>query len=147
MNTAKASEKIKEKFANAITGWEEKNPKRVYFQIPPASLRELTRYAVNELGLRFIIASGTDTRRTIEILYHFADDNSGAVITARIVLPDKKNLKIDSIGDIFVGAMWIEREIHELLGVAFTGNDDLRHLLLNDDWPKNNFPLRHDNDR
>jgi NADH-quinone oxidoreductase subunit C len=142
----KTSENIKNKFQNIISAWDEKNPKRIYFQIPTESIREVTRFIVHELGLRFIIASGTDTRKTVEILYHFADDNTGVIYSARVILADKKNLKIDSIADLFIGSMWIEREIHELLGVNFTGNEDMKHLLLNDDWPKDNFPLRHDND-
>ena len=147
MNNTGASEKIKDKFSGVITGWEEKNPKRIYFDLPPDNIKEFVSYLFNGLGLRFIIASGTDTRKTVEILYHFSDDNTGAVYSARVTLNDKKKLKIDSISDIFIGSAWIEREIHELLGVDFPGNTNLKHLLLNDDWPKDNFPLRRDNDR
>ena len=39
---------------------------------------------------------------------------------------------------------WIEREIHELLGVEFRNHPDMRHLLLADDWPADNHPLRKD---
>jgi NADH-quinone oxidoreductase subunit C len=39
-------------------------------------------------------------------------------------------------------AEWIEREMWELLGIKFLGHPDLRHLLLSDDWPEDNFPLR-----
>ncbi len=142
----KTSEQIRTKFEKMILTWDDKNPKRVYFRISPESIREVTQFIVEELSLRFIIASGTDTRRDIEILYHFADDNTGVIYSARVILANKKNPRIASIADLFIGSMWIEREIHELLGVTFIGNEDMKHLLLNDDWPKNNFPLRHDND-
>jgi NADH:ubiquinone oxidoreductase subunit C len=141
-----AAEKIKSKFSELISHWDDTNPKKIYFDIPPAHIHRLVSYLFNDLNLRFIIASGTDTRRAVEILYHFADDNTGAVLSARATLKDKKDLRIDSISDLFIGASWIEREIHELLGVDFPGNSNLKHLLLNDDWPKNDFPLRHDND-
>lgn len=141
-----AAEKIKLKFSELIAHWDDTDPKRIYFDIPPAHIHKLVSYLFKELNLRFIIASGTDTRRAVEILYHFADDNTGAVISARVTLKDKKNLTIESITDIFIGASWIEREIHELLGVDFPGNGNLKHLLLNDDWPKNNYPLRNDNE-
>ena len=140
------AESLKNKFSGCIEGWDDKNPSRVYFNFPTPKVRELVSYLYNELGLRFIIASGTDTRSAVEILYHFADDNSGTVVSARTTLNDKKDLRIDSISDIFIGAAWIEREIHELLGVDFPGNNNLKHLLLKDDWPENDFPLRHDND-
>jgi NADH-quinone oxidoreductase subunit C len=37
---------------------------------------------------------------------------------------------------------WVEREIHEMLGIKFIGHPRLTHLLLDDDWPKGDFPLR-----
>ena len=141
------SEKIKAGLPGITSKWEEAGPIKVFFDVLPAELKTAVSFLMGELNLRFIIATGTDTRRTIEILYHFADDNSGKVYSARVVLSDKKNLKIDSLSGLFVGASWIEREIHELLGVTFVGHDNPKHLLLNDDWPKNNFPLRHDNER
>lgn len=141
-----AAERLKNKLPEFIDGWDDKNPARIYFNFPPEKVRELVSYLVNDLGLRFIIASGLDTRKSIEILYHFSDDNTGAVLSARTTLNDKKDLKIDSISDIFIGSAWVEREIHELLGVNFPGNNNLKHLLLKDDWPENDFPLRHDND-
>jgi NADH:ubiquinone oxidoreductase subunit C len=139
-------ERLKNKLPSFVEGWDDTKPARVYFSFPPSKVRELVSYLVQDLGLRFIIASGLDTRKSIEILYHFSDDNSGAVISARTILNDKNDLKIDSISDIFIGAAWIEREIHELLGVDFPGNNNLKHLLLKDDWPEKDFPLRHDND-
>ena len=147
MKTSKAYDKIKAKFSGIISDWDVKNPARLFFEIPPESIKDVVGFVFNELGLRFIIATGTDTRKAVELLYHFADDSSGAIISVRVTLSDKMNLKINSISDIFIGASWIEREIHELLGVDFPGNDNLKHLLLKDDWPKDDFPLRHDNDR
>jgi len=41
-------------------------------------------------------------------------------------------------------AEWIEREIHEMFGVNFKGHPNLKHLLLKDDWPEGNYPLRRD---
>jgi len=40
------------------------------------------------------------------------------------------------------GALWIEREMHELLGVNFPGHPNLKKLLLPDDWPDGVYPLR-----
>ena len=39
-------------------------------------------------------------------------------------------------------AEWIEREMWELLGIDFKNHPDMRHLLLDDDWPEGNYPLR-----
>ena len=41
-------------------------------------------------------------------------------------------------------AEWIEREMWELLGISFRDHPDLRHLVLQDDWPEGKYPLRRD---
>ncbi|WP_179953226.1 NADH-quinone oxidoreductase subunit C [Desulfobotulus mexicanus] len=37
-----------------------------------------------------------------------------------------------TISDIFHAAMWYEREIHDFFGICFTGNEDMRPLILSD---------------
>ena len=79
----------------------------------------------------------------IELLYHFSHDASGTVVSLRLTLPDKTNPEIESISSLFLGAHWIEREVHELMGVNFIGNNDqAKHLLLPEDWPAGAYPLR-----
>ena len=40
--------------------------------------------------------------------------------------------------------LWIEREIHEILGINFKGHPDMRKLLLPEGWPEGVYPLRRD---
>ena len=56
----------------------------------------------------------------------------------------KPTPEIDSVATITEGANWIEREIHDLLGVNFRGHPDMRRLILADDWPEGFYPLRRD---
>ena len=51
---------------------------------------------------------------------------------------------LDSIAPFCRAAEWIEREMWELLGIRFRNHPDLRHLLLDDDWPEGQYPLRRD---
>jgi NADH:ubiquinone oxidoreductase subunit C len=136
------AQKISERFGDRILKTEERSPRRLYIDIYPKDIVDVTRFLLKELELRFNIASGVDDFDGIEILYHFACDQSGVILTVRAILKDKDAPRIDTITTVTRAAWWIEREIHELFGVEFDGNQDLRPLLLPDDWPKGVYPLR-----
>jgi len=121
----------------------DKSSKRVYIEIKPESIVKIARHMFRVVGARFNIASGVDMRECIEILYHFVIEEINLLISFRVKL-DKSDLRIDSLVPVFEAANWIEREIHEMLGVDFKGHPDLRRLLLPDDWPECVYPLRKD---
>ena len=134
--------KIKEKFpGKVIKKIVEKSDKRIYIHIDPAKVVEVTKYIFKDLGARFPIASGIDTPEGIEIFYHFAFDELGKMVTVCVLL-DRENPEIETTCLEIKAAEWIEREIHELLGVNFKNHPDPRHLLLTDDWPEGDYPLR-----
>jgi Ni,Fe-hydrogenase III component G len=88
--------------------------------------------------------SGVDTPRgVIEVLYHFDFFQLPQVFTLRVIVP-KSDLRVESLAPYIKGTEWIEREVNELLGVEFINHPDMRHLLLPDDWPEGNYPLRRD---
>jgi NADH-quinone oxidoreductase subunit C len=49
---------------------------------------------------------------------------------------------IDSITGLWQSAMFLEREVYDLMGINFTGHPDLRRILMTDDWV--GHPLRKD---
>lgn len=134
-------QKLEEKFDKKIIKYDKKSERRIYLDINPADLTDFAQYIFRDMGARFAIASGVDTPKGIEILYHFSFDSSGLVLSLRILL-DRNSPEVESLTPIFKAAEWIEREINELLGVNFRNHPNLRHLLLPDDWPKGNYPLR-----
>jgi len=137
---------IKERLGDRIKDWKEVSSRRIYLGIDKADIREITKFFFAELGMRFITASGVDTPEGLEILYHFSFDKSGEIYTLRVFLEDKKYPEIDAITPLFNGAEWIEREIWEMLGINFRGHPNLKRLLLADDWPEDNHPLRRENE-
>lgn len=136
-------EKIKLKLDKKIILWEEKSPRRIYFTIRKEDIFETIRFLFKDLGLRFSIATGTDMPQALEILYHFSFDKTGEFYSLRVLIEDKNNPEIASITPIFPGAEWIEREIWEMLGIKFVGHPNLKRLLLAEDWPQGNYPMRH----
>jgi Ni,Fe-hydrogenase III component G len=134
---------LQERFRDDIIDLYDKSHKRVYMEITPESLPGVAMYIFRDLGARFNIASGTDTRTHMEILYHFSLEEINLLISLRVKL-DRKKPSIASIAKHIKGANWIEREMHELLGIEFKGHPDLRRLLLADEWPQGVYPLRTD---
>ena len=137
-------ENIKVRSGKDLLEFTGKSKNRVYFTINKNILPQIVKYLFNDVRARFSTASGVDTRKAIEILYHFSIDEIGLIITLRVIL-DKPDPEIDSLTPIMKCTEWIEMEMHEMLGVNFKGDPNLKHLLLTDDWPKGNYPLRRDN--
>ena len=144
MNRDDILKDINARFPLDIVDIFDKSPKRVYIEIKPVSLTRVAKYIFKDLGARFNTASGVDTRHYMEILYHFTIEDIGLLISLKVKLDKSKKLEIDSLAPIFEGANWIEREMHELLGINFKGHPDLRRLLLSDEWPEGVYPLRKD---
>jgi Ni,Fe-hydrogenase III component G len=135
-------EEIKQRLQNKISDWYEHNPQRIYFTVDKKNIREVARILFKDLGLRFATASGIDTVGAFEIVYHFSFDETGQIISARTFIEDKQNPEIDSLAVIAPCFEWIEREIWEMLGIRFIGHPNLKRLLLADDWPEGEYPLR-----
>jgi len=137
-------EKIKNRFPKGvIRRIDEKSKKRVYIHIDPAHIIEVSKYIFHDLDARFAIATGMDTPDGIEIFYHYAFDKTGRVLSVCVLL-DRQSPEIESLAPHIKATEWIEREIHELLGVDFKNHPNLAHLVLSDDWPEGKYPLRKD---
>ena len=134
---------LRKKFKDDIIEVFDKSPKRVYVEIRPDSIVQVASYIFKDLKARFNTASGVDVRYHMEILYHFLIEDINLLISLRVKL-QKPKLEIDSLVPVFEGANWIEREMHEILGINFKGHPDLKRLLLPDDWPDGVYPLRRD---
>jgi NADH:ubiquinone oxidoreductase subunit C len=139
-------EKSREGLSGIVSDWKQHSAKRIYTTLKQKDLKAAVTILFVDLGFRFITASGQENPDGFEIIYHFSLDTSGEIISLRVALEDKKEPKIDSITPIIIGAEWIEREMWELLGINFIGHPNLKRLLLAEEWPQGEFPLRHDHE-
>lgn len=119
------------------------SPRRTYIRTPRKDVYNLAKYLFEEIHCRLSIATGIDTRDGIEIIYHFSYDEAGAYYNIKTLIP-KDDLEIKSLADFLPAANWIEREIHELLGIDFVGHPNLIPLLTAETWPADLYPLRRD---
>lgn len=92
-----------------------------------------------------------------EIVYHLACLGEAFAQPGGAAVPRRLRLKVrvpdndlgeqslpwaHSLTPLWAAANWLEREVFDLFGVAFTGHPDLRRILTPDDWT--GHPLRKD---
>jgi Ni,Fe-hydrogenase III component G len=117
-------------------------PRRIFFRTDKANLREAVRFLKESLGCAYLATiSGVDKGDNFEIVYHFA--NHAACINLRTQTP-RGAPHIPSICPEIPGAVLYERELQDMFGLVVDGIPDPRPLVLPDDWPADNFPLRKD---
>ena len=144
MTWKEIEKEIHKKFDDKIIKWFEHNDHRIYVDIDPKDLKEFARFIFEDLQARFIIASAVDTPRGgVEVLYHFDFYQLPQVFSLRVFLK-KPECEVESLSSVISGTQWIEREIAELLGIEVKNHPNLIHLILPEDWPEGNYPLRRD---
>ena len=134
-------QEVNARLENKIHGWYEKNPKRVYFTVSRDDLVEVAGVLYKEYGMRLSTVSGVDNENNFELIYHFGYDKTGEMFNMRVFIEDKSTPQVDSLTGLFKSTDWVEREIHEMLGIDFKGHPNLIPLLL-EDWPEGEYPLR-----
>jgi len=102
-----------------------------FVTLPPDCIHAAVQVLVECFDLRHLSAiTGEDTGDEIVLLYHFWDRHG---LTLRTPLP-RQNARITTLTDLIPGAAFYEREVSEMLGVAFDGHPNPRTLVLPDDW-------------
>ena len=136
-------DRIRKEYDASIIDVYRHNERRAYVTVDEQTAPRLCLWMHEKLGGRLAIATGIDTRSGVEILYHFMYPGEHLLVTVKTKV--KKPLPaIESIGQYMPAAQWIERELHDILGVEFEKHPDMRRLIMSDDWPENVYPLRRD---
>ena len=125
-----------------LIGIERTAENRVYLLCESANVYSICLFLFDELGLRFVISTGVDAEHCFEVLHHFSNDESGCMVTVKAFIRDRETPTIESIAPLVTGAEWIEREMHDILGIDFANHPNLQRLILTDDWPEGVYPLR-----
>ena len=125
-----------------LIGIERTAANRVYLLCESENVYPICLFLFDKLGLRFVISTGVDAEHCFEVLHHFSNDESGCVVTVKAFIRDREAPEIESITPLVTGAEWIEREMHDILGINFTNHPNLERLILTDDWPEGVYPLR-----
>jgi Ni,Fe-hydrogenase III component G len=121
---------------------EQKTANRIFLSCEADNAYAVNKFLFEDVGCRFVIETGIDSDDCFEVLYHYSYDETGCVITIKAFIRDRKLPAIESITPFLPAAEWIEREIHDILGIDFKNHPNLKRLILADDWPEGVYPLR-----
>ena len=75
-----------------------------------------------------------------DVVYHLVSPHRRARVRLKVRL--ERDQPISTITSVWPGAGWMEREVFDLFGIYFEGHDDLRRLMMPEDWE--GYPLRKD---
>jgi Ni,Fe-hydrogenase III component G len=141
MNSEELRKKLSE-IQDKLTKIEEPVDNRVYLLCESENAYEVNKFLFEDVHARFAIATCIDNDDWLEVLYHYSYDQTGCIITIKAFIRDRENPQVESISPFLPAAQWIEREMHDLLGIEFKNHPDMRRLILADDWPEGVYPLR-----
>jgi len=117
--------------------------RRVVMEATRDSYRDAIKYLQEKMDCYHLsLINGVDLKTSFEVVYHLWSDKNG-MFSLRVSL-SHDNPEIGTVTDIVPAAILYEREVHDLFGIEFPGHPDMRRLLLSDDWPLGEHPLRKD---
>ena len=142
MNDLEIIEKTKSLLGDKIVEIANPAVRRIFIKVEPQNLVPVVGGLKKNLNFTYLAAvSGVDLGESFEILYHFGHNNGS--LTVRTQIP-KANPHIESICSVIPGAILYERELQDMFGMIVDHIPDPRPLVVADDWPAGNFPLRKD---
>lgn len=122
----------------------EEDAPELILKVAPEALTDLTPYLRDGEKLRFnslMCLSGLDLGEELQVVYHLFSIEHRHKMTIKVHVP-KEDPKVPTVSKVWPTANWHEREAYDLIGVVFEGHEDLRRILLPDDWA--GHPLRKD---
>lgn len=134
--------KLKERFGDKILEAKVQRARRIFVTVDRSTYKDVIRFLRSDVGVTHVSTiSGVDAIDHFEVIPHLS--YKGIVISVRAIVP-KDSPEIDTITDVIPGALFYEKEVHEMFGIDIKGHPDLTHLELPDDWPEGLYPLRKD---
>jgi len=113
--------------------------------LPPAGLLDTVQRLKDELQFDlFLDVTAVDwlgQEPRFEVVYHFYSTQHRVRVRLKTRVPEQ-DPTVDSLRSLYGSAAYMERECHDMYGIAFRGNPDLRPLLLYEGFV--GHPLRKD---
>lgn len=107
---------------------------------------DLLKHCRDALGFDYLIDISSidhfETEPRFEMVYELYSLGNGERLHLRVKYPVGEDEKAPTVSDLWPTADWHEREVYDMMGIAFEGHPDLRRILMWEGYPF--FPLRKD---
>ena len=145
MTQQEISNKLKQKFPEAILEIKIEGVVDPYIKISPSNLKDIALYLRDDPDFQFdflMCLSGMDyTKGTLGVVYNIFSMKKKHKVNLKVDVP-KDKAEVPSVSSVWPAANWHEREAYDLIGVKFLDHPDLRRILMPDDW--DGHPLQKD---
>lgn len=142
LTAAELVEQIQSKYDGELTEANASSETGAWIGVPSENVQQMARFIMdNWAPVHLSTITGNDRGDTIDVIYHFVLEGVGLNLRASV---SKKVDEIDTITAIVPAAIIYEREITDMFGVVIAGHPDPRRLILPEDWPEGDHPLRRD---
>jgi len=142
MNAENILEKISSDIQGKVLEAALSAPRRIQVKVQRENLFAVLTYLKAQFGFTHLgTISGNDLGEEFEVVYHLSDADT--TVNVRIRTP-RGDPRIPSVCAVIPGAILYERELQDMFGLKVENIPDPRPLLLADDWPSGEYPLRKD---
>jgi len=142
MTDADIIERLKGELGEKVLEITNPSVRRIFIKIPSSQLIPAVTALRDRFGFKYLATiSGLDKGETFELIYHFGGE--GINLNLRTEIP-RNDPHIESVTPVIPGAILYERELQDMFGIVVDHIPDHRPLLMPDDWPAGNYPLRKD---
>jgi NADH-quinone oxidoreductase subunit C len=119
--------------------------------VEPAQVAAIARALRDQLGFDMLLdvtaVDWPDQQPRFEVVWHFWSSTALERLRLKTRVPGGAATAptVASLTSLYGSAAFMERECHDMLGIVFAGNDDLRPILLYEGFT--GHPLRKDYDK
>ena len=135
-------EQIQSEYDGELVEAEAPSEVEAWVGVPPEDVQQITRFITETWQpVHLSTITGNDRGRSTDVIYHYVLEGVSLNVRAAV---SKSVDEIDTITPIVPAAIMYEREITDMFGLAIAGHPDPRRLVLPEDWPEGDYPLRRD---
>ena len=75
----------------------------------------------------------TGRAKRFDVVYHFLSMYQNQRVRLKVAVREEA-AKVPSVWDLYNIANWMEREVYDMFGIAFTGHPNLRRIMCHDEF-------------